>query len=77
VEVMDEVTYMVELLSGSNISASSYTGTNTWAGSATSLSIPSGHIAKPTIVDIRNLVKMIEGRPTQTLGEIGWRTSIR
>ena len=54
---MDEVTYMVELLSGSNISASSYTGTNTWAGSATSLSIPSGHIAKPTIVDIRNLVK--------------------
>ena len=54
---MDEVTYMVELLSGSNISSSSYSGTNTWAGSAASLSIPAGHIAKPTIVDIRNLVK--------------------
>ena len=53
---LDEVTYMVELLKGTNISQSDYSGTNTWAGSATAAGT-SGHQVTPTIIDIRNMNK--------------------
>jgi len=54
---MDEVTYVVELLKGTNIATSQYSGTNTWAGSISSLSTPSAHQVTPTIIDIRNMTK--------------------
>ena len=54
---MDEVTYVVELLKGTNIATSQYGGTNTWAGSISSLSIPAAHQVTPTIIDIRNMTK--------------------
>lgn len=53
---LDEVTYLVELLNGTNITQSDYSGTNTWAGSATAAGL-SGHQVTPTIVDIRNMNK--------------------
>jgi len=53
---MDEVTYLVELLKGSNISQSGFSGTNTWAASATTAGL-SGHQVTPTIIDIRNMNK--------------------
>ena len=56
-DIMDEVTYVVELLKGTNIASSQYSGTNTWAGSISSLSIPAAHQVTPTIIDIRNMTK--------------------
>lgn len=56
-DIMDEVTYVVELLKGTNIATSQYGGTNTWAGSISSLSIPAAHQVTPTIIDIRNMTK--------------------
>ena len=53
---MDEVTYLINLLKGGGISQSKFTGTNTWAASATSAGA-SGHQVTPTIIDIRNMVK--------------------
>ena len=53
---LDEVTYLVELLKGTNITQSDYSGTNTWAGSATAAGT-SGHQVTPTIIDIRNMNK--------------------
>ena len=53
---MDEVTYLINLLIGGGISQSKFTGTNTWAASATSAGA-SGHQVTPTIIDIRNMVK--------------------
>jgi len=50
------VTYLVELLKGGGISQSKFTGTNTWAGSATTVGT-SGHQVTPTIIDIRNMTK--------------------
>ena len=53
---MDEVTYLINLLKGGGISQSKFTGTNTWAASASSAGA-SGHQVTPTIIDIRNMVK--------------------
>jgi hypothetical protein len=53
---MDEVTYLINLLNGVGISLSKFSGTNTWAASATSAGA-SGHQVTPTIIDIRNMVK--------------------
>lgn len=53
---LDEVTYVLELLNGGNLSQTKFTGTNTWAASATTAAA-SGHQVTPTIIDIRNMTK--------------------